>query len=168
MPLASVWSEHLSSPKYLHILLNSLPVYWLAAGVLSSVLALISQNRAARVVALAGSSLARYRHGQSIITAKPHMIASKQWQAATATNGSMSTSGAASNSSTSSTLPLLCRLAQLQRNLDCDTRPLILASANLGVGFYIAYAGGHIRHKEFRFEPPPPARREEHHHEHEH
>ena len=53
MPLASVWSEHLSSPKYLHILLNSLPVYWLAAGVLSSVLALISQNRAARVVALA-------------------------------------------------------------------------------------------------------------------
>jgi len=44
---------------------------------------------------------------------------------------------------------------------------LVLASATLGIGGYIAYAGGHVRHKEFRFEPPPPSR-EEHHHEHEH
>src|SRR5437660_12697302 len=32
---------------------------------------------------------------------------------------------------------------------------LILAAANLGVGGYIAYAGGRVRHKEFRFEAPP-------------
>jgi len=32
---------------------------------------------------------------------------------------------------------------------------LILAGANLGVGGYIAYAGGRVRHKEFRFEAPP-------------
>jgi hypothetical protein len=32
---------------------------------------------------------------------------------------------------------------------------LILATANLGVGAYIAYAGGHIRHGEFRFEAAP-------------
>lgn len=35
------------------------------------------------------------------------------------------------------------------------TATLILAAANLGVGAYIAYAGGRIRHKEFRFEAPP-------------
>jgi hypothetical protein len=35
---------------------------------------------------------------------------------------------------------------------------LILAGANLGVGGYIAYAGGHVRHKEFRFEAPPKPR----------
>ena len=48
---------------------------------------------------------------------------------------------------------------------------LILGGATLGTGGYIAYAGGHVRHKEFRFEPPPQARAEEHHHhgeEHEH
>ena len=47
---------------------------------------------------------------------------------------------------------------------------LVLGGATLGTGGYIAYAGGHVRHKEFRFEPPPQARAEEHHHggEHEH
>jgi len=40
--------------------------------------------------------------------------------------------------------------------------------SDLVIGGYIAYAGGHIRHKEFRFEPPPPPRAEEHHHEYEH
>jgi rubrerythrin len=39
-----------------------------------------------------------------------------------------------------------------------------LGGVTLGTGGYIAYAGGHVRHKEFRFEPPPQARAEEHHH----
>ena len=40
----------------------------------------------------------------------------------------------------------------------------VLASANLGVGGYIGYAGGHVRHKEFRFEPAPDPDEAEHHH----
>ncbi len=44
---------------------------------------------------------------------------------------------------------------------------LAIGCATLGIGFYIAYAGGHIRHKEFRFEQPPRPQKE-HHHEHEH
>jgi hypothetical protein len=40
---------------------------------------------------------------------------------------------------------------------------LVLATGALGIGGYIAYAGGHIRHKEFRFEPAPEPRTEEHH-----
>ena len=31
-----------------------------------------------------------------------------------------------------------------------------------GIGGYIAYAGGHVRHKEFRFEPAPELRTEGH------
>ena len=43
---------------------------------------------------------------------------------------------------------------------------LLLASANLGVGGYIGYAGGHVRHKEFRFEAAPdPDQAEAHHKE---
>ena len=32
---------------------------------------------------------------------------------------------------------------------------LVLAFATVGAGAYIAYAGGRIRHREFRNEPPP-------------
>jgi hypothetical protein len=39
---------------------------------------------------------------------------------------------------------------------------LVLATVALGIGGYIAYAGGHIRHKEFRFEPAPELRTDEH------
>jgi hypothetical protein len=40
---------------------------------------------------------------------------------------------------------------------------LVLARSVLSICDYIAYAGGHIRHKEFRFEPAPKPRTEEHH-----
>ena len=36
---------------------------------------------------------------------------------------------------------------------------LILAIATLVIGSWVAYPGGHVRHKEFRFEPPPPPRK---------
>jgi len=40
---------------------------------------------------------------------------------------------------------------------------ILLGAVTLGAGGYIAYAGGKIRHREFRNEPPPPKRAE---HEH--
>ena len=40
---------------------------------------------------------------------------------------------------------------------------ILLGAVTLGTGGYIAYAGGKIRHREFRNEPPPPKRAE---HEH--
>ena len=40
---------------------------------------------------------------------------------------------------------------------------ILLAAVTLGSGAYIAYAGGRVRHREFRNEPPPPKRSE---HEH--
>ena len=40
---------------------------------------------------------------------------------------------------------------------------IFLAAVTLGTGVYIAYAGGKIRHREFRNQPAPPKRSE---HEH--
>ena len=40
---------------------------------------------------------------------------------------------------------------------------ILLGAVTLGSGAYIAYAGGRVRHREFRNEPPPPKRSE---HEH--
>ena len=45
--------EHLGKPEYIHVLLNPLPVYGLAVGVLGLIIALLSRTRAARVTALA-------------------------------------------------------------------------------------------------------------------
>jgi hypothetical protein len=42
---------------------------------------------------------------------------------------------------------------------------LILALVSLRLGGYIAYAGGHVRHKEFRFEAPPEPRQEQDRHD---
>ena len=41
---------------------------------------------------------------------------------------------------------------------------ILLGAVTFGIGSYIAYAGGRIRHREFRNEPAPP-RRPEHEHE---
>ena len=38
---------------------------------------------------------------------------------------------------------------------------IVLGVVTLGIGGYIAYAGGKIRHREFRNVPPPPRRSEE-------
>jgi hypothetical protein len=40
---------------------------------------------------------------------------------------------------------------------------ILLGAVTLGTGGYIAYAGGRIRHREFRNEPPPPKRAEQTH-----
>jgi hypothetical protein len=40
---------------------------------------------------------------------------------------------------------------------------ILLGAVTLGSGAYIAYAGGRVRHREFRNEPAPPKRSE---HEH--
>jgi len=39
----------------------------------------------------------------------------------------------------------------------------LLGTVTLGVGGYIAYAGGKIRHREFRNVPPPPRKPEQEH-----
>jgi hypothetical protein len=44
---------HLSKPEYVHVLLNPLPVYRLAVGVVGLIIALLLRTRAARVTALA-------------------------------------------------------------------------------------------------------------------
>ena len=43
--------EHFTKPEYVHVLLNPLPVYGLAVGVLGLIIALLSKTRAARVTA---------------------------------------------------------------------------------------------------------------------
>ena len=53
--MQSLWTELLAAlrqPEYLHVLLHPLPIYGLAAGVLSLVLAVVFRNRGAQAIAL--------------------------------------------------------------------------------------------------------------------
>jgi disulfide bond formation protein DsbB len=171
MPLASVISEHLSNPEYLHVLLNPLPVYGLAVGVLGLLLALISRTRAARVVALALifisaiSAWPVYQYGEAAYDRVKSMAdaAGDKWLDEHMRRGEQliyvfyvvaalsAVAVGAEFKSPHAAVPLAIVTA-------------LLAGANFGVGVYIAYAGGHVRHREFRFEPAPSPQMMEHHH----
>jgi hypothetical protein len=171
MRLASVWSEHLSSAEYLHVLLNPLPVYGLAVGVLSLLLALVSRTRAARVIALALifvsaiSAWPVYHYGEAAYDRvramadsdgdkwlDEHMRRGEQLIYVFYVVAALSAGAIAAE----------FKLRRAVFPLAIST--LILVSGNLGVGVYIAYAGGHVRHREFRFEPAPAPQIAEHHH----
>src|SRR5258708_32583105 len=44
--------QHLNSPEYMHVLLNPVPVYGLAIGLVGLLLTIIARNRTAIVIAL--------------------------------------------------------------------------------------------------------------------
>lgn len=154
--------EHLDNPEYLHVLLNPLPVYGLAMGLLGLLIALIARSRAARVASLSivfVSTIAAwpvYRYGESAYDRvlpiadadgakwlEEHQRRGEQliWcfyvVAATA-----AASIAAERFAPRAALPL-------------TIATLLLATGTLGVGGYIAQAGGRIRHREFRYSLPP-------------
>ena len=168
---SSVLWQHLEDPEYLHVLLNPLPVYGLMMSVLGLVIALISRSRAARLAALAivfASALSAwpvYHYGQAgydrVLSMsdeqggkwlEEHMRrAEKLIYVFYAVAALAAATAAAEWKLRRAAVPLAIVTA-------------VLASANLGVGGYIGYAGGHVRHKEFRFEPAPDPEEAEHHH----
>src|SRR6266581_1271016 len=48
----NIFLQHLNSPEYMHVLLNPVPVYGLAIGVVGLLLAVIARNRTGIVIAL--------------------------------------------------------------------------------------------------------------------
>jgi pimeloyl-ACP methyl ester carboxylesterase len=157
--------QHLNEPEYMHVLINPMPVYGLSMGVVAMIVALIYRKRPVIVVALvliflAGlSAWPAYHYGQAAYDRVKSMAddAGGKWLdehkaraekliwafyvlAAVAALGVIS----------------VARWPRTSRAVTVVT--LVLASTTLGTGGYIAYAGGHVRHREFRFEPPPEER----------
>ena len=167
----TVVRQHLGDPEYLHVLINPLPVYGLAIATLALVLALFLKNQRVTIAALvlvfvsALSAWPTYYYGEAGYDRVKAMSdpAGEQWLDEHMARGEkliwafyvlagMSAIGVAG----------IAKWPRYTRAITILT--LVLATTTLGIGGYIAYAGGHVRHKEFRFEPPPEAREEEHHH----
>jgi hypothetical protein len=158
-------TEHLQEPEYLHVLLNPLPVYGLFMGTLGLMFGFAFRSRPARVLAMSLILLASasawpvYHYGEAgydrvlslsdrdgELWLKEHVHRAEKF------------------------IPVFFVLAALaavallvpfkwprsERPLSAAT--LCLAILALLAGGWIAYAGGRVRHKEFRDGPPAGAK----------
>jgi glucan phosphoethanolaminetransferase (alkaline phosphatase superfamily) len=155
-------SEDLSQPEYVHVLINPLPVYGLGMGVLALLVAFIIRSRQAQVVALvlivvsAASAWPVFIYGAKGYQ-RVHAMSDNDGQAwldahkrraekliyiyyVTAAVGLIA-------------IVAPFRWPKIAPSLAAFA--LILAMGLLCAGGYIAYAGGKVRHREFRNEPPP-------------
>src|SRR6266571_3500168 len=170
----NIFFQHLNSPEYMHVLLNPGPVYGLAIGIVGLLLAIIARRRMAIVIALALvflsglSAWPTHHYGEAAYDRVKAMAdtAGDQWLDEHMARGEKLIyafyilAGLAVGG-------MFVPMKWPRGSLPLAIATLAVGCATLGIGFYIAYAGGHIRHKEFRFEQPPPPR-EEHHQKHEH
>ena len=160
----------LEQPEYIHVLINPLPVYGLAMGLAGLMIGLALRSREARTGALAliliaaASAWPVLHYGQQGYDRVKGMVDSEgeNWLEEHMHRGEQLmyvfyALGA---------LALVSIAVEWKRPkaaLPLAITTLVLATAALGIGGYIAHAGGQIRHKEFRFEPAPEPRTEEHH-----
>jgi hypothetical protein len=150
--------DHLGKPEYLHVLLNPLPVYGLAVSVVGLIIALLSRSRAARVTTLAlvlasaVSAWPVYHYGEAGYDRVKTMVdeAGDKWLDEHMRRGERLIYVFYLVAALSA-LAIIAEFAVPKTALPMAIATLILAAATLGVGAYIAYAGGRVRHKEFRF-----------------
>ena len=150
-------------PEYLHVIFNHVPVIGLGLGVFALVLALILRGgRQAQIIALAVilvSSAAAYpvlllgRQGYKAVRGIADE-AGQQWL-----DAHMDRAESTIYLYYLLTVVTLAALALPSWKPGTATplaaTTLLLATACLGAGGWISYAGGQVRHAEFRTGPPP-------------
>jgi disulfide bond formation protein DsbB len=160
----------LRQPEYVHVLLNPLPFYGLVIAWIGLVIAFFSRSRRAQIAALvlvlisSFSAWPVYEFGQQGYDRVLSMTDEdgERWLDehqdraedviwifyALAALSAIAIAAPIKWPKSSAPLVILV---------------ILLGAASLAAGGYIAYAGGKIRHREFRTEPPPPKRSAEEH-----
>ncbi len=157
----------------MHVLINPMPVYGLSMGVVAMVVALIYRSRPVLVAALiliflAGlSAWPTYHYGQAAYDRvksmsdtvggqwlDEHMARAEKLIYAFYVLAAVALAG------------IFAPLKWPRTSKPLGIAALVLGITTLGIGGYISYPAGHVRHKEFRFEPPPARQQEEEHHHH--
>ena len=163
LPMIASFSQELSQPEYIHVLLNPLPIYGLTMGIIALALALTLRSRPAQVVALSlilvsGAIAFPVIHygeegydrvlsmtdeqGEAWLKVHQHRGDQLGWA-----------------------FYLLAGLAVIaiaapfkwpRSAFALTIITLLFSFCVLGIGGYIAYAGGKVRHREFRSSPAPP------------
>jgi hypothetical protein len=150
-------------PEYIHVLLNPIPIYGLAVGLLGLVIALFLRSRQARIATLAivllsaASAWPVYEFGENAYD-RVLSMADEPGQAWLDEHKDRAEDliwffyGLAVLSATAIAVPMKRPRSALPLALGV----LLLGLVSLGTGGYIAHAGGKIRHREFRNASPPP------------
>ena len=160
----------LRQPEYIHLLINPLPIYGLLMGWIGLVIALSLKSHHAQVTTLAlvlitsASAWPAYEFGEQAYDRVLSMADEdgKAWLDAHQDR-------AEDLIYFFYALALLSVVAiALPIKWPKSSTPLVIAvilfgAVTLGIGGYIAYAGGKIRHREFR-NVPPPLKKPEHEH----
>ena len=157
----------LRQPEYVHVLLNPLPVYGLAVGLIGLLVAICLRSRPATVVALivvlvsAAAAWPVYEYGQQGYD-RVLAMADNDGQAWLASHKQR-----AENLiwlfyalAILSAIALIAPVKWPGLSIWLSVVVLLLGAIALGSGGYIAYAGGRIRHREFRNAPAPQGARE--------
>ena len=153
---------HLKQPEYLHVLLNPLPIYGLACGFLASCIALLFQERRAHWVALAivfVSALAAWPVAELGEAGYDRVLAMSDDSGGRWLDEHMARADrviwvfyvVAALAAVSTLAPI--KWPNTSRRWLLATT--IGTAVALGCGAYIGYAGGQIRHSEFRYGPAP-------------
>jgi len=126
--------QQLRQPEYVHVLLNPIPVYAMASGILALVVALILRSRPAQVTAsvvviFAALSVWPVREFGERASDRVYAMSNRE--------------------------ALVVPRFRPRTQLPLALATLVFALASLGVGGWISQAGGKVRHSEFRNGPPP-------------
>ena len=161
----------LRQPEYIHVLINPLPIYGLFLSWVGLIIALFLRSRRAQIATLAlvlissTSAWPVYEFGQQaydrvLSMADPDGQAWLDEHQDRAEDLIYIFYALAALSAIAIAAPMKWP----KSSVPLAVAAILLGAVTLGTGGYIAYAGGKIRHREFRNEPPPPKRAE---HEHE-
>jgi len=160
----------LRQPEYVHVLLNPLPVYGLLVSWAALIGALISKSRRAQIVTLilvfvtSISAWPVYEFGEEgydrVLTMTDED--GHAWLDEHQDRGQkliyVFYALAALSAAT-----IVVPLRWPKSSVPLAVAVVLLGAAALASGCYIAYAGGKIRHREFRNEPAPPIKSQEEH-----
>ena len=154
--------QMLKQPEYVHVLLNPLPVYGTAMGVLALVSALLMRSKPAQVLALilvifgCGSVWPVVEYGEKAEDRVQSMSnkEARPWLEAHGKRADVGkfffyvTAGLAA-------VALVAQWKFPKLGVKLTVVTLLAAVLCLGVGGWISHAGGQVRHSEFRTGPPP-------------
>jgi disulfide bond formation protein DsbB len=160
--MIEVFRQILKQPEYIHVLLNPLPLYGLSMGLIGLLIALLLRSRPAKIATLAivlisaASAWPVFEFGEQAYDPVLSM-ADEDGQAWLKEHQdraqdliyffyALAVLTAAA---------ILAPIKWPKSSVPLAIIVLLFGSVVLGMGGYIAYAGGKIRHREFRNEPPP-------------
>ena len=149
-------------PEYIHVLLNPLPIYGLAMGWIGLIIATVLRSRSAQIATLvlilisATSAWPVYEFGEqgydrvlSMTDEDGHAWLDEHQHRAEQLIYFFYALAAVS------VVAIILPTKWPRSSASLVIGTILFGAIVLGMSGYIAYAGGKVRHKEFRTEPPP-------------